>query len=326
MISIILPVYNVNLYIEKCIDSIINQSFQNFELIVIDDCGTDDSIQLVEKRLSNSSINFQIIYNEHNKGLSESRNVGLAHSKSEYILFIDSDDWLSPLMLERLYSSAIENDADLVSCRAMEFWEKTGKLSKMHKIKQGVYTPTNYLSLLFNGDTSAHIWIRLIKRELLRDIKFPKNVIFEDVLTVPYIIKSARKIVQLDDELYFYLQRNSKTSITGKKPTNITGFLSCLKKLQEDFEPTSASNGLGFRRFLYKILFIVVYNTIHYSPTYSEAKKDLKDLKSFIKINILLRDIITLSKSIGINSLLYLCLLKTNKMLLYFNHKKVLNR
>src|SRR5690554_6557098 len=203
-VSIILPVYNVERYIEKCLDSIINQSFKEYELIVIDDCGSDNSIKIIEQKLNHSSIDFKIIYNESNKGLSESRNIGIANSNSDFVLLIDSDDWLDLLMLEKLYTAAILNDADLVSCRAVEYWEKTDKFTAMHQIKRGTYTPDSYLNLLFNGETSAHIWLRLIRRKLFNNIQFPAQVIYEDALTFPYIIKSSNKVVQIDDVLYYY--------------------------------------------------------------------------------------------------------------------------
>jgi len=325
-ISIILPIYNVEQYIEKCLDSITNQSFLNYELIVIDDCGYDNSMKIIERKLNKSSINFKIIYNESNKGLSESRNIGIANSNSNFILFLDSDDWIDPLMLEKLYSAAIINDADLVSCRAMEFWEVTGEFTEMHQIEEGIYTPDNYLSLLFNGETSSHIWIRLIQRRLFKNIRFPEQVVYEDVLTFPYIIKNANKVVQIDDVLYYYLQRNSNTSITGSRPSNIKGFLYHFKKLQYNFEPTSKLDRIIFRKFIYKVLFVIIYNTIQYSTNYLEIKSDLKLIKSSIDVNELLKDLILLSKSIKINFLLYLLLLRINPMLLYLSHKRVLNR
>jgi len=325
-ISIILPVYNVERYIERCLESIINQSFEDFELIVIDDCGFDNSIKLTEEKLNKSSIDFKIIYNECNKGLSESRNIGIANSNSNFILLIDSDDWINPIMLEKLHSTAILNDADLVSCRAMEFWEKTGEFTELHQTTQGVYTSDNYLSLLFNGETSSHIWIRLIQRKLFKNIKFPEQVVYEDVLTFPYIIKNANKVVQIDDLLYYYLQRDSNTSITGSRPSNIKGFLYHFKKLQYNFEPNSNPDRIIFRKFMYKVLFVIIYNTIQYSDKYIETKKDLKRIKSFLNINNLLRDTLLLSKSIKVNFLLYLLLLKINGTLIYFFHKRILNR
>lgn len=325
-ISIILPVYNVEPYINKCLDSIINQSFANFELVIIDDCGSDNSIKIAEEKLRNSPIDFKIINNEYNKGLSESRNIGIANSNSDFILFLDSDDWINPLMLEKLHSTAILNDADLVSCHAVEYWEKTGESTDMHQIKRGTYLPDNYLNLLFNGETSAHIWLRLIRRKLLKNIKFPEQVIYEDVLTFPYLIKSANKVVQIDDVLYYYMQRNSNTSITGSRPSNIRGFLNHLQKLQYNFEPKSKSEQIIFRKFIYKILFVITYTTVQYSNSYIEGKGDLKLIKSFLDVNKLLKDVHLLSKSIKVNFILYLFLLKLSRSLLYFSHIKVLNK
>src|SRR5690606_21707028 len=136
-ISIILPVYNVEIYIERCIHSIILQSFKNFELIVIDDCGNDCSMEICKTLLEKSDITYKIIYNKVNKGLSESRNIGIQKSNSNFILFIDSDDWLDSLMLEKLFDSAIKNEADIVSCKAIRYWEDSNTFTEIANIEKG---------------------------------------------------------------------------------------------------------------------------------------------------------------------------------------------
>jgi len=325
-IDIILPVYKVNNFIAKCVESIINQTFRDFELIIIDDCGNDNSIELCQKILRKTSIQYQIINNKKNLGLSESRNIGIQNSSSPYILCVDSDDWIDGTMLEKLHNSAINNNADIVSCRAMQYWEYNGTYSEMAKTKPGMYTAQDYLSLLFNGDTSSHVWQRLIKRSLFNHVKFPANVIFEDVLTMPILIKNANKVIQLEDNLYFYRQRKSKTSITGSKPTNIEEFIDYLKASQSEFGEGKGCRKLLFRKFSYKILFYLTFNTLQYSQKYSQTKRDLKAIKSFLKVKSLVRDILVLRKSMKINFILYLLILKINEPLLFTAHKKIFHK
>src|SRR5690554_6467247 len=114
-ISVILPVFNVKKYILRCLDSIILQTFHDFELIVIDDCGADESIKLCKSTLANSTIRYRIIHNKKNIGVSESRRIGVENSKAKYVLFVDSDDWLHPNALEKLYEVAETENADFVS-------------------------------------------------------------------------------------------------------------------------------------------------------------------------------------------------------------------
>src|SRR5690606_24310460 len=137
--------------------------------------------------------------NKKNLGLSESRNIGIINSSSPFVLCVDSDDWMDISMLQTLYNSAISNNADIVSCRAMQYWEYNGTYSEMAKTKAGTYTALEYLTLLFDGETSSHVWQRLIRRSLFDHVKFPANVVFEDVLTMPILVKNANKIIQLEN-------------------------------------------------------------------------------------------------------------------------------
>src|SRR5690606_20911637 len=124
------------IYIERCIRSILEQSFRDFELIVIDDCGSDSSIDICKTLLEESDITYKIIYNEKNEGLSESRNIGVRNSISNFILFIDSDDWLDPLMLEKLFNAAVHHNADVVSCKATRYWEDSNSFTEITNIEK----------------------------------------------------------------------------------------------------------------------------------------------------------------------------------------------
>lgn len=316
-VSIILPVYNVEKYIHKCIYSILDQSFRNFELIVIDDCGSDNSIAICEKILGDSDICYKIIHNKINKGLSESRNIGIDNSNSKFILFVDSDDWIDPFTLEKLYVAAQENNADFVSCRIIKYWEDSNEFYKLPNLNDGTYTAEDYLNAYFNNKTNPEVWSKLIKRNLLEDIKFPKKVIFEDLLTVPYIIKKANKIIQINEYLYFYVKRSPDTSITGTKPTNISGFLYHLRKLKSDFEVLSTSNSLNSKKFIYKNLLAITYSCILFQD--SNTMQELKLISAFIKI----KDLFKIRRIMPYKHLIYLYILKLNRYLFYFSFKTI---
>src|SRR5690606_1597895 len=143
---------------------------------------------------------------------SESRNIGIDNSTSEYILFIDSDDWIDTLTLERLYTAATNNSADIVSCMTMHFWEGTNTYTQykgISNIKVGEYKYNDYLDLYFQGIINSEAWGRLIKRNLFDNIRFPINAPFEDTLTIPYLVEKANKVIQIEDTLYFYVKRSS---------------------------------------------------------------------------------------------------------------------
>lgn len=103
MISIIVPIYNVKDYVKDCIDSIQNQTYKDYEVILVDDCGRDDSVAIAENMLKEGHVNYLILHHDHNRGLSAARNTGFAKAKGEYVLFVDSDDTLSLDCLENLY-------------------------------------------------------------------------------------------------------------------------------------------------------------------------------------------------------------------------------
>jgi len=225
-------------------------------------------------------------------------------------------------MLETLYSAALSHNADIVSCKAKQYWEIDETYSEMFPTPSGIYTAHQYLELLFTEKTSSHVWLRLLKRELFNQIQFPRGVTFEDVLTLPLLIKNSNRIVQLPNTLYFYRQRNSKTSITGSKPTNLKGFILCLGKIEGEFTYSPEQSFL-FRRFAYKVLFFIAFNVSHYSNNFQESKRDLTSIRRYLKFYLLSSDIRKTNKDIKTNSLLYLLLLKVNPRLIFIAHKLV---
>ena len=121
-ISLIVPVYNVENYLERCLLSVENQTFENFEVIIVNDGSTDGSLRVIQRFL-NRNMNFKLI-DQENKGLGEARNVGIKNSCGRYVAFLDSDDFLEPNYLEKLYLSAIRTCADIVCCNFYFYYEK----------------------------------------------------------------------------------------------------------------------------------------------------------------------------------------------------------
>ena len=165
-ITLILPVYNVEKYILKCLRSIEAQTFKNFDLVLVDDRGSDQAIPLAESFLSNTDLHYTIVRNPQNLGIAETRNAGLAAATGQFILFVDPDDWIEPAMLQELYEAAVKHNADIATCGGLEIWEKDGTSGQITIPSKGVYDAATYLELLFNWKTTAYFWLRLFKREL----------------------------------------------------------------------------------------------------------------------------------------------------------------
>lgn len=209
-ISLVMPVYNVEKYLKRALESVQNQTFKNFELIIVNDGSTDESVHIAESFCEQNK-NF-ILINQKNQGPSVARNTGLKMCQGDYIGFMDSDDYLEPEFLEYLYNAAIENDADIVCCNFnMYYPEKKLKIYMPFTSFPGVYSKTKALrKLILDMGIHYFVWNKLSKRELFfnNNLTFDK-MYFEDISTSPKLFYYADKIVLLGKALYNYTSRDT---------------------------------------------------------------------------------------------------------------------
>ncbi len=211
-ISVIIPVYNVEKYVEKCLASVLRQTFRNFELILVDDCGTDHSMFVVEKLLHGEFPNgcpdwIRILHNSHNMGAGPSRNNGMDVASGEYIAFIDSDDYITEDYLNALYLAANENDADIVFCGYQEV-EPEGKPIRSVKLDCANAETERFRILM----PCAHLYRRGF---LLRhQARFP-NVFSEDIVFNLSIICFAARTAIIPDTGYCYVKRQDSITHSG---------------------------------------------------------------------------------------------------------------
>lgn len=203
-LSIIVPVYNVKQYIDKCIESILCQSYKNFELILVDDGSTDGSEILCDKW---NKIDTRIrVFHKNNGGLSDARNVGIKHSYGEYIGFCDSDDCIEPDMFQELMSTAINNDADVSICRVKcvnlqgEIIDILG-YNEFKVMNRRIAT----MEILRDEIMKSFAWNKIYKRKLFNGIEYPFNRIFEDTATTYKLISCANKVAVTPYIGYNYL-------------------------------------------------------------------------------------------------------------------------
>ena len=214
-ISVIIPVFNTEKYLKECLDSVINQSLRDIEIICINDGSSDKSFEILTDYESGDN-RFKII-NQTNKGLSESRNIGIKHSTGEYILFLDSDDYLELNALNNLYDIATSKNSDLILFKIINFSneEFRDEYFDMQFLKEIIGDNTfNWMDVkdkLF--DISVTAPGKLFKRKLIENIEFPKNLIFEDNLFFIKTIFNAKKVFFYDE--YLYHRRIRKNSITN---------------------------------------------------------------------------------------------------------------
>lgn len=213
-LSVIVPVYNVEKYLEKCIDSILRQTFTEFELILVNDGSTDKSGLICEEYVKLDK-RVKVIH-KNNGGLSSARNAGLDIANGEYIGFIDSDDYIDPNMLNQMYITAKNYNADIVSCRFLRINENEQEdIKVLQSTEVRVYDSykalEEYLSYKDENLKDIHtvVWNKIYKRHLFNNIKFPEGKIFEDGYVTYRLIHEANQIAVLNNIYYYYVQRSN---------------------------------------------------------------------------------------------------------------------
>lgn len=212
LISIIIPVYNVEQYLRECLDSIIKQTYKNLEIILVDDGSLDKSGEICDEyKLRDDRI---IVIHKENGGLSDARNTGMEIAQGKYIQFIDSDDYIDEDMIETLYHLITENSADISMCS--NYILVGEKATSNSSGKKYIYNRIDALKeILLDEKIRSYAWNKLMKKDILKDIKFPKGKVFEDILTIPKIFEKSSKIVYFDVPKYYYRQREG--SILNKQ-------------------------------------------------------------------------------------------------------------
>lgn len=217
-ISIIVPVYNVEKYLERCIDSILNQNFKDFELILVDDGSTDKSGEICDKYAKRYSY-IRVIHKE-NGGPSEARNEGILQANGKYVTYIDSDDLISSDYLDCLFNALCHYKAD-VSCAKFAFFSDDSPLNNTSQISHNsrVYTGENAcLALLYEKNFQTSSCNILLKKEIALKNLFPEGKYHEDDMTTFRYFLSANKVVMTDSVTYFYYQREGSIMHTDGQP------------------------------------------------------------------------------------------------------------
>ncbi len=211
-ISIIIPVYNSEKYLRRTLDSVLNQEFQNFEVIMINDGSSDSSLEIMEE--FEKKFNMCQIINTKNQGVSAARNIGIKYSRGKYLSFIDSDDFVHPSFLKVLYNSIKKYDADIACCNHFLHWEKSNICFRdILFLPSGLYSSEKILKFLIS-DVRLHyyIWNKLWKKSLFIDnqIEF-QNMCFEDIFVSLRLFYFANNITVDSSPLYYYNIRSGST-------------------------------------------------------------------------------------------------------------------
>lgn len=220
-VSIIVCCYNIAEYIEKCLQSICNQTLKDIEIIVVDDNSTDNTIEIVKRYVSKYS-NVKYLSAEK-KGVSAARNQALRIAQGEYVGFVDGDDYIDKTMYEKMYNAAIINNSDIVGCDALAVYPH-----KKVYIPSKMYDGQSIDDLLINGYVA--VWNKIYKRDILENIEFNEELSFcENVLFLFDICLTLPKVTAVNEILYYYTQRSgSLTYSYDEKLYHLIDSMDCI--------------------------------------------------------------------------------------------------
>lgn len=309
-ISVIVAVYNTEKYLDRCIESLLNQTYKNMELVIVEDCSTDSSRKLLKKYKGNKNI--KVFYNRENRGLSYSRNYGLKKSTGDFIGYIDSDDYVEPDYYEKLMSSIKDNKSDIAICDIKLVDEQTNKIQrcKCYANDFDVYSVVN------NG-FAASACNKLFKRKNIEKYPFAEGKVNEDIAVVIPTVIQAKKI-SYADTCYFYVQRggsiqNSKFS--DKRFDIFDGVKTTLERIKNEQDYEFYKNAIVYNQLILLLMFAIpkernFIKRYKFLKKFNELSKDYKITKNNNYLEYL-------ENSKRINQIYY-------KNLVSFNEKKMI--
>lgn len=309
-ISVIVAVYNTEKYLDRCIESLLNQTYKNMELVIVEDCSTDSSRKLLKKYKGNKNI--KVFYNRENRGLSYSRNYGLKKSTGDFIGYIDSDDYVEPDYYEKLMSSIKDNKSDIAICDIKLVDEQTNKIQrcKCYANDFDVYSVVN------NG-FAASACNKLFKRKNIEKYPFAEGKVNEDIAVVIPTVIQAKKI-SYADTCYFYVQRggsiqNSKFS--DKRFDIFDGVKTTLERIKNEQDYEFYKNAIIYNQLILLLMFAIpkernFIKRYKFLKKFNELSKDYKITKNNNYLEYL-------ENSKRINQIYY-------KNLVSFNEKKMI--
>lgn len=305
-ISILIPVYNTSKYLERCLNSIINQNFKDIEIICVNDGSIDNSLEILNK-FAQQDNRIKII-NKNNGGLTTARNVGIKNATGEYCLNIDSDDWIEQGYLEEMYEKAKKENLDMViSDIILDYKDKNKKILKkdLDIDDDKILTGEEYLKIFFTNNFYGFTWNKLIKRKYYVDynIKYNEEIfLYEDVEVIAKLSLHMKRIGKINKGYYHYIQgeNNGSRKIKFKNYLDIE---KCFIELEKYF------NGSFQQLILTRKIMILLSNILY--TNYN------KDINYYCKRDELLNEISERKKEVNKNMIegkgIKICLLFNNK-------------
>lgn len=250
-ISVIVPVYNVEELLPKCLDSLVNQTFDDYEVIVVNDGSPDNSQKIIDDYYKKYPNIIKPLKKE-NGGLSSARNYGLKYATGEYVLYVDSDDYVSSDILEKMYSLGMRDNSDIVVCRSYAFSN-----NNLEKIDNEILNNDVFKRYILNRPSAT---CKLIKKEILlhSELAFFEGHYYEDIAEVPAFCLYAKNISFIDDYLYYYLVREGSIMHNKKYSDKLNDIFDSIDNLTNIF-----INKNAFDEYKDELEFIYIKHLLH---------------------------------------------------------------
>ena len=258
MISIIIPIFNSGKYIYNCLNSIAKQTYSDYELILVNDCSTDNSLQILEAfQRQHPQLNVSIISLDKNQGQSFARNIGIQNSIGEYILFIDSDDSVSADCLELMINKMEVGHFDMVIGENIIRKDSQDKYISVGFLNDEVYGNKEILNLFLNGQWYNPVWNKLIKKDIIthNNLYFKEGYIFEDELWSFMLATKIESLCVIRKPLYTYFIHQNSTMTSNRSSKRWNGLLKIIPFMKEYIMEHDLKNNLEISRFyLFKLI------------------------------------------------------------------------
>ena len=281
-VSIIVPVYNTKMQLNRCIESLIQQTYENIEIILIDDCSSDGSREIIEKFSAISKI--KAIYNQQNLGVVETRAKGIEIATGEWISFVDSDDYVDKNFISYMIGQ-IDDSVDIVQCNSIRFDKEVSVEVNTEILGKEVYD--DQLERFLDMNFSVFLWDKLYRKSLFADIDMPKNIIYgEDQLLNYFLLKKCRKVVEIKNKLYYYCDREDSITRTAFNERKYYSYVGVVKNI---FNDSVCNYPIKAKKFLLtKCFYAYVYMQV--SNERNSLSEQIKDVKNIIKNNYIKMD------------------------------------
>lgn len=284
LVSIIVPVYKVENYLERCVNSILCQTYRSIEVILVDDGSPDkcgkicDAYQNMDKRIK--------VIHKKNGGLSDARNAAIPVAKGDYITFVDSDDWISPYYVEHLYDAVCASQADLgISWFENVFEGRKPKSKPQRELERyECLTPAECLKkLLYQNGVETSAWGKLYRRELLTELRYPVGKLYEDIPVTYETVKRSKNIVRISNIDYYYFQRKDSIQYQCFNLRKLDGVVHCgemMEKIKNDYPTLSVAAECRYFSTVCNILFQIHGDEFAYHKNllWCEVKKYRNDV------------------------------------------------